>query len=53
VRAQHPNPGGAGRIPLLQGAAAGYEDVVTGDVRQLTDGQGRDLTAYVQDTTSS
>jgi hypothetical protein len=40
-----PEPGGAGRIRLRHGAAAGYEDVVTGDVRLLTDGPGRDLTA--------
>jgi len=29
--------------------AAGYEDVVTSDVRRLTGGQGRDLRAFVQD----
>jgi uncharacterized protein YbjT (DUF2867 family) len=29
--------------------AAGYEDVVTGDLHQLTGDQGRDITAFVQD----
>ena len=29
--------------------ASGYEDLVTGDLAQLTGGQGRDLAAFVQD----
>ena len=44
----------AADIARLHGMLAdGYEDLVTGDLRQLTGGQGRDVAAFVQDVVAT